>query len=152
MCNIMFYRQEGCRTWWRYQTEPFSALLAFCAGIHRSPVNSPHKGQSRGALMFSFICTLDIRLSKQSWGWWCETPLRSLWRHCNEITLEYVYDVIWRLDMETILTLLMLFVKRGQWRGALFVHLLLTRKAFEQAVYCRSFETPWQSCDIIVTI
>ena len=26
-------------------------------GIHRSPVNSPHKGQWRGALMFSLICT-----------------------------------------------------------------------------------------------
>ena len=25
--------------------------------IHRSPVNSPHKGQWRGALMFSLICT-----------------------------------------------------------------------------------------------
>ena len=25
-------------------------------GIHRSPVNSPHKGQWRGALMFSWIC------------------------------------------------------------------------------------------------
>ena len=36
--------------------ETFSALLALCAGIHRSPVNSPHKGQWRGALMFSFIC------------------------------------------------------------------------------------------------
>ena len=28
----------------------------FVRGIHRSPVNSPHKGQWRGALMFSFIC------------------------------------------------------------------------------------------------
>ena len=41
--------------------ETFSALLAICAGsIHRSPVNSvnyPHKGQWRGALMFSLICT-----------------------------------------------------------------------------------------------
>ena len=36
--------------------EAFSALLALCAGIHRSPVNSPHKGQWRGALMFSLIC------------------------------------------------------------------------------------------------
>ena len=26
-------------------------------GINRSPVNSPHKGQRRGALMFSLICT-----------------------------------------------------------------------------------------------
>ena len=29
----------------------------FARGLHRSPVNSPHKGQWRGALMFSFICT-----------------------------------------------------------------------------------------------
>ena len=28
----------------------------FVWGIHRSPVNSPHKGQWRGALMFSLIC------------------------------------------------------------------------------------------------
>ena len=34
--------------------ETFSALLALCAG--NSPVNSPHKGQWRGALMFSLIC------------------------------------------------------------------------------------------------
>ena len=39
--------------WWRHQMETFSALLAICAG---SPVNSPHKGQWRGALMFSLIC------------------------------------------------------------------------------------------------
>ena len=33
-------------------------FLARCAGrgIHRSPGNSPHKGQWRGALMFSSIC------------------------------------------------------------------------------------------------
>ena len=28
----------------------------FVRGIHPSPVNSPHKGQWRGALMFSLIC------------------------------------------------------------------------------------------------
>ena len=28
----------------------------FVWGIHRSPVNSPHKGQWRGALVFSVIC------------------------------------------------------------------------------------------------
>ena len=31
-------------------------LLAICAGIHRWPVNSPHNGQWRGALVFSLIC------------------------------------------------------------------------------------------------
>ena len=33
----------------------FFALLAFVRGIHWSPVNSPHKGQWCGALMFSLI-------------------------------------------------------------------------------------------------
>ena len=35
--------------------ETFSALLAICAGNSPVPVNSPHKGQWRGALMFSLI-------------------------------------------------------------------------------------------------
>ena len=43
-------------SWWRHQNETFSALPCFCARIHRPPVNSPHKGQWRGALMFSLIC------------------------------------------------------------------------------------------------
>ena len=63
----------------------FPRYWPFLRGIHRWPVNSPHKGQWRGALMFSLICTLYKRLSKQSWGWWFETPSRSLWRHCNAI-------------------------------------------------------------------
>ena len=33
-----------------------SALLPLVRGIHRSPVNSPHKDQCRWALMFSLIC------------------------------------------------------------------------------------------------
>ena len=34
----------------------FPRNWSFVRGIHRSPVNSPHKGQWRGALMFSLIC------------------------------------------------------------------------------------------------
>ena len=36
--------------------ETFSALLALCAGNSPVPVNSPHKGQWHGALIFSLIC------------------------------------------------------------------------------------------------
>ena len=66
--------------WWKYHFEPFSHLpwecYPFCTyhddiikwkhfpcywpfvwGIHWSPVNSPHKGQWRRALMFSLIYT-----------------------------------------------------------------------------------------------
>ena len=35
----------------------FPRYWPFVRGIHRSPVNFPHKGQWRGALMFSLICT-----------------------------------------------------------------------------------------------
>ena len=55
----------------------------FVRGIHRSPVNSPHKCQWRGALMFLIVLRLNKRLSKQLWGWWFETPSRPLWHHCN---------------------------------------------------------------------
>ena len=34
----------------------FPRYWPFVREIHRSPVNSPHKGQWRGALMFSLIC------------------------------------------------------------------------------------------------
>ena len=34
----------------------FPRCWPFVRGIHRSPVNSPHKGQWRGALMFPLIC------------------------------------------------------------------------------------------------
>ena len=43
-------------SWWCHQMETYSVLLALCAGIHRSPVNSPHNGQWPGALMYSLIC------------------------------------------------------------------------------------------------
>ena len=35
--------------------------------------------------MFFFYLRLNKRLSKQSWGWWFETPTRSLWRHRNVV-------------------------------------------------------------------
>ena len=41
--------------WLRHQIVTLSALLAFVRGIHRSPVNSPHKVQWRGALKLSLI-------------------------------------------------------------------------------------------------
>ena len=46
--------------------------------------SSPHTGQWRGALMFSFICASSKQLSKYWRRWWFETPSSSLWCHCNE--------------------------------------------------------------------
>ena len=38
-----------------------------------------------------FDLRLNKRLSKQSWGWWFETPSRPLWRHDNETRLLHNY-------------------------------------------------------------
>ena len=71
-------------TWWCHQMETISALLALCA--RNSPLTGefPHKGQWRGALVFSLIFALNKQLSKQSWSWSFETLSRWLWYHCNE--------------------------------------------------------------------
>ena len=62
----------------------FPRNWSFVREIHRSPMDSPHRGQWRGALVF-FYLRLNKRLSKQFRRRWFETPLRSLWRHCNAL-------------------------------------------------------------------
>ena len=71
-------------SWWLHQIKKNSALLAFCAG--NSPVAGEFPAQRPVTRIFSvfFDLRLNKRLSKQSWGWWFETPSCSLWRHCNE--------------------------------------------------------------------
>ena len=59
----------------------FPRYWPFVRGIHRSPVNSPEKGQWHRALMFFFYVRLNKWLSKQSLGWWFETPSCPSWRH-----------------------------------------------------------------------
>ena len=84
-CNDLAFliEDKSCEAWWRYQLETFSALLAICA------VNSPVTGElpaqrpvTRRFDIF-FDLRLYIRLSKQSWGCWFDTPSRPLPRHCN---------------------------------------------------------------------
>ena len=69
----------------------FPCHWSFVWGIHRSPVKSPHKlPVTRG---FDVFCGLRPfkRLSKQSWGLLFETPLHSLWCHCN-VLFDYLGD------------------------------------------------------------
>ena len=58
----------------------------FVRGIHRSPVDSPHKGPVMRSFDVFFDVRLNKRLSKQSRVWWFGTPSRSLWRHCYEMS------------------------------------------------------------------
>ena len=60
--NIEYHAQSNIRTLYNLYDDDvikwkhFVRYWPFVRGIHRSAVNSPHKGQWRGALMFSLIC------------------------------------------------------------------------------------------------
>ena len=72
--------------------EIFSALLALCAG--NSPVTGEFPAQRTVTRSFDvfFDLRLNKRLNKQWWGWWFETPLRSLWRHRNEKLCQWTHS------------------------------------------------------------
>ena len=67
-------------SWWHHQMQTLSALLAICEG------NSPVTGEFRMTQSFDVFLDLRLnkRLSKPSRCRWFQTPLRSLWRHCND--------------------------------------------------------------------
>ena len=72
-------------TWWRHRMEPFSALLAICAG--NSPVTDQFPAKRPVTRNFGVLFDLCLtkRFSTQWSDWWFETPWRPLWRHCNEL-------------------------------------------------------------------
>ena len=51
-CGLRNGRKHDGVIKWKH----FPRYWPFVWGIHRSPVNSPHKGQWRGAVVFSLIC------------------------------------------------------------------------------------------------
>ena len=63
--------------------ETFSALLALCAGNSPVPGEFPAQRPMTQSFDVFFDLRRNKRLSKQSWGWWFETPPRPLWRHSN---------------------------------------------------------------------
>ena len=69
--------------WWRHQMETFSALLDIYAGNSAVPGDFPTQRPVARSFDAFFDLRLNKRLSKQSWGWWIETLLRPLWRHCD---------------------------------------------------------------------
>ena len=72
----------------------FPRYWAFVRGIHRSPVNTPHKGQCRGAVVLFFICAW-IR------GWVNTDAAGDLRRHRVHyvviVTVWYIYIYIYMI-------------------------------------------------------
>ena len=72
--------------------EPFSALLALCAGNSQVTAVFPAQRPVTWSFDVFFDLCLNKHLSKQLWGWWFETPSCSFWRHCNE---ENIGEAMW---------------------------------------------------------
>ena len=73
-------------TWWHHRMETFSALLTLCEG-NPSVTGGFHSQRpaTRSFDVFFDLC-LNKELCKQPRCRWFETPSRSLWRHCKELT------------------------------------------------------------------
>ena len=98
----------------------FPRYWPFVRGIHRSPVNSPRKGQWRGALMFS---------CKQWRRWWFETQSRSLWRHRNVVGVKPLSGPLLEYLLSwTLRNKLQWYVNRNS-------YIFIQEKAFENVVW-----------------
>ena len=87
-------------SWRRQQMKTFSVLLAICAGNSPVPGELPAQRPVTRSFGVFFDLRPNKRLSKQWWGWWFETPLSPLWRHCNALKLCHglvitVHDFTW---------------------------------------------------------
>ena len=78
----------------------FSRYWPFVRGIHRSTVNSPHKGQWRGASIFSLICAwTNGRVNNRGAG-----DLRCHRAHYDVAALKTVFSPVLQLWYGRILT------------------------------------------------
>ena len=68
----------------------------------------PHKKASDAERWCFFHLCPNKRLSKQSWGWWFETPSHPLWRHCNDYMIFFDSLEHWWIALG-IITLMTLF-------------------------------------------
>ena len=68
----------------------FPCHWPFVRGFHRSPVNSPHKGQWRRALMFSLICVwINVWVNNRQAG-----DLRRYRAHYDVIIMPRKYSIV----------------------------------------------------------
>ena len=87
---------------WKY----FPRYWPFVRGTHRSPVDSPHKGQSHRALMFSLICGWTSDNKPVIWD--AISPIMTSLESChlsydcpgtnnNDATLEKLQNMLWEM-------------------------------------------------------
>ena len=90
-CTFCVYCYHDDVIKWKY----FLRYWPFVRGIHRSPVNSSHKGQWRGAFMFSLICA---RLN----GWVNNCEAGDLRRICSHYDVTVMLSGIQKYEIKSI--------------------------------------------------
>ena len=91
-------------SWWRHQMETFPRNWTFVRGSRRSPVNSPHKGQWRWALMFSLISVwINDWVNNREAGDW-----RRYRAHYDVIVMWINIDISFKISMLSHLNLVLL--------------------------------------------
>ena len=118
---------------WRY----FPRYWPFVRGVHRSPVNSPHKGQWRGAFMFSLICVwINGWVNNREAG-----DLRRHRGHYDVIVMCLPGDIVILFDNgETGIWLLV-----GTYVPALPYERVLFEKVGPRLFLCSPVVAPWHS-------
>ena len=103
-CNYDFESMSNLIIWFGVSNElvhddvnkwkHFPRYWPFVRGIHRSPVNSPHKGKRRVALMFSLICA---RIN----GWVNDREAGDLRRHraYYDVNVMLLFVIWWQLTI-----------------------------------------------------
>ena len=99
ICNCSIFVHDDVIKW-----KHFPRYWLFVRGIPRSPMNSPHKGQWRGALMFSLIC---------AWrnDWVNNREAGDLRRH----RAHYDVTVMWLLVQKLVF---LVERKKSSWQGS----------------------------------
>ena len=144
----------------------FPRYWPFVRGIHRSPVNFPHKGQWRGALMFSLICVWindwannreagDLRryralcdvivmtnpVQPRNHSWLHYIMMTSWWKHFS-----CYWPFVWRIHRSPVN-----FPHKGHWRGALMVFFYLRpNNSWENNGDAGNLRCHRAPCDVIV--
>ena len=131
--------------WWRHQMDTILRYWPFMRGIHRSPVDSSHKGQWREALLFSLICAWTI-------GWANNRDASDLRRHsCHYYVTVMRISIIWLWHghgfsiigpLWGIPAVIGWFPHKG---SVISLNMLLKKQSS-----CQWFLIPWHPWDVII--
>ena len=129
----------------------FPRYWPFVRGIHRPPVNSPHKGQWRGALMFSLICvSINDWVNNRDAG-----DLRRYRAHYDDTVMSWIFasNIPINIVFGPIYLLCLAHIS-GRVFIVIYLHSVLMGRMqfFHQIWICGLFTTEWFKGDCTICI